>query len=171
MRESASGTAIPRYPVRCDILRPSQQAGSRQIGGSACGYQAIFVPSTALASPGYDGQPAVYLYIAALEVNVLNCRQVRVWFASRPDGKGDNAGDQDPRRHQRAEAEWGIARVSALPRRPRSRAYPRRSNEGRSRSSILTWSITLARLRMRETWGCWSARRSPRRGACRRGVT
>ena len=36
------------------------------IGGSACGYQAIFVSSTALASPGYDGQPAVYLYIAVL---------------------------------------------------------------------------------------------------------
>jgi hypothetical protein len=49
-----------------------------QIGGSARGYQANFVSSTALASPGYDGQPAVYLYIAALEVNVLNCRQVRV---------------------------------------------------------------------------------------------
>ena len=32
------------------------------------------MPSTALASPGYDGQPAVYLYIAVLEVNVLNCR-------------------------------------------------------------------------------------------------
>jgi hypothetical protein len=49
--------------------------------GSACGYQAIFVPSTALASPGYDGQPAVYLYIAVLEVNVLNCRipRVRRW--------------------------------------------------------------------------------------------
>jgi hypothetical protein len=43
-------------------------------GGSARGYQAIFVPSAALGSPGYDGQPAVYLYIAALEVNVLNCR-------------------------------------------------------------------------------------------------
>ena len=43
-------------------------------GGSARCYQAIFVPSTALASPGYDGQPAVYLYIAALEVNVLKCR-------------------------------------------------------------------------------------------------
>jgi hypothetical protein len=27
-----------------------------------------------LGSPGYDGQPAVYSYIAALEVNVLNCR-------------------------------------------------------------------------------------------------
>jgi hypothetical protein len=47
---------------------------STQNGGTARCYQAIFVPSTALASPGYDGQPAVYLYIAALEVNVLNCR-------------------------------------------------------------------------------------------------
>src|SRR5947207_8041144 len=45
------------------------------IGESARGYHAIFVPSTALASPGYDGQPAVYLYIAALEMNVLNCRR------------------------------------------------------------------------------------------------
>jgi hypothetical protein len=47
------------------------------IGGSARGYQAIFVPFAALSSPGYgpmDGQPIVYLYIAALEVNVLNCR-------------------------------------------------------------------------------------------------
>ena len=43
-------------------------------GGSARCYQAIFVPSTALASPGYDGQPAVHLHIAALEVNVLKCR-------------------------------------------------------------------------------------------------
>jgi hypothetical protein len=36
------------------------------IGGSARGYQVIFVPSTALASPRYDGQPAVYLYIVGL---------------------------------------------------------------------------------------------------------
>jgi hypothetical protein len=50
-------------------------ATSVQIGGSARGYQAIFVPSTALASPGHDGQPAVYLYIAGLEMNVLNCRR------------------------------------------------------------------------------------------------
>ena len=35
-----------------------------QIGGTARGYQAIFIPSSALASPGYDGHPAVYLYIA-----------------------------------------------------------------------------------------------------------
>ncbi len=30
--------------------------------------------SAALGSPGYGDQPAVYLYIAPLEVNVLNCR-------------------------------------------------------------------------------------------------
>ena len=48
-----------------------------QNGGYACGYQAIFVPLAALSSLGYgpmDGQATVYLYIAALEVNVLNCR-------------------------------------------------------------------------------------------------
>jgi len=48
---------------------------SPRIGGSARGYQAIFVASATLGSPGFDGQPAVYLYIAALEVNVLNCRR------------------------------------------------------------------------------------------------
>src|SRR2546423_5981360 len=40
--------------------------------GSVRGYQAIFVPLAALSSPGYSpvgGQPAVYLYIAALEAN------------------------------------------------------------------------------------------------------
>ena len=31
------------------------------IGGSACRYQATFMPSTGLASPGYDGQqPYIY---------------------------------------------------------------------------------------------------------------
>ena len=38
-------------------------------GGSVRGYQAIFVPLAAVRSLGYsppDGQPAVYLYIAAL---------------------------------------------------------------------------------------------------------
>ena len=34
--------------------------------------------SATLGSPGFDGQPAVYLYIATLEVNVLNCRISRV---------------------------------------------------------------------------------------------
>ena len=42
------------------------------------------MPWTALGSPGYDGQPAVYLYIAALEVTVLNRRAavevVRSWL-------------------------------------------------------------------------------------------
>jgi hypothetical protein len=54
---------------------PSRRRYRRQIGGSARGYQAIFVASATLGSPGYDGQAAVYLYIAALEVNVLNCRR------------------------------------------------------------------------------------------------
>jgi hypothetical protein len=53
-----------------------------QIGRSVRGYQAIFVPLAAVRSLGYsplDGQPAVYLYIAALGVIVLNCRdEVRV---------------------------------------------------------------------------------------------
>ena len=35
---------------------------------------AIFVASATLGSPGFDGQPAVSLYIATLEMNVLNCR-------------------------------------------------------------------------------------------------
>jgi hypothetical protein len=42
---------------------------SAPIGGSARGYQAIFVPLATLTSPGYSpmgGQLAVYLYIAAL---------------------------------------------------------------------------------------------------------
>jgi hypothetical protein len=53
-------------------------------GGSARGYQAIFAPSAALGSPGYDGQPAVYLYITALEVNVLNCRR---WHVAKISGQ------------------------------------------------------------------------------------
>ena len=57
------------------IQRKMIKSFSEQNGGTARCYQAIFVPSTAFAGPGYDGQPAVYLYIAALEVNVLNCRE------------------------------------------------------------------------------------------------
>jgi hypothetical protein len=48
------------------------ELASMQIGGSVRGYQAIFVPLAALSSPGYSpvgGQPAVYLYVAALEAN------------------------------------------------------------------------------------------------------
>ena len=43
-------------------------------GGTARGYETIFVSPAVLVSPDYDGQPTVYLYIAALEVNVLNRR-------------------------------------------------------------------------------------------------
>jgi hypothetical protein len=51
-----------------------------QNGGSVRGYQAIFVPLAALSSPGYSpmgGQPAVYLYITALEANCRFCRESR----------------------------------------------------------------------------------------------
>jgi len=50
---------------------------SAQNGESARGYQAIFLPLAALSSPGHgpiDGWPSVHPYIAAVEVNVLNCR-------------------------------------------------------------------------------------------------
>ena len=67
------------------------------IGGSARCYQAIFVPSTALASPGYDGQPAVYLYIAAFEVNVLKCRKPGAGQAVGPTvGAADSGFVQEP---------------------------------------------------------------------------
>ena len=52
--------------------RSCRASATTQIGGSARGYQAIVVPLAALSSPGYSpvgGQPAVYLYIAALEAN------------------------------------------------------------------------------------------------------
>jgi hypothetical protein len=59
--------------ARLHNARPSAPT-AMHVCESAHGYQAIFVPSTALASPGYDGQPALYSYIAGLEMNVLNCR-------------------------------------------------------------------------------------------------
>jgi hypothetical protein len=49
------------------LQNPSSR--SAHIGGSVRGYQAIFVPLAAVRSLGHsplDGQPAVYLYIAAL---------------------------------------------------------------------------------------------------------
>jgi hypothetical protein len=52
----------------------AEESPAARNGGSASGYQAIFVTSTALAQSGYDGQPAVFLYIVELEVNVLNRR-------------------------------------------------------------------------------------------------
>jgi hypothetical protein len=69
--------AVPRRqidPICAPHLMTAVSPVTVQIGGSARGYQAIFVASATLGSPGFDGQPAVYLYIAALEVNVLNCR-------------------------------------------------------------------------------------------------
>jgi hypothetical protein len=61
------------------MLTAARQAWDyAQNGGSVRGYQAIFVPLAAVRSPGYsplDGQPAVYLSVAALEVIVLNCRR------------------------------------------------------------------------------------------------
>ena len=67
--------------------------------GSARGYQAIFVPSTALTSPGYDGQPAVYLYIAAYVENSLFCRgqgqTSRAWRETWPC-PGSRLGSETP---------------------------------------------------------------------------
>ena len=65
------------HPFRRTIHRRAQIPITVHNGGSARGYQAILVPLAAVSTPGYgptDGQPAEYLYIAALEVNVLNCR-------------------------------------------------------------------------------------------------
>ena len=78
-RQATTRIPDPEPPA----TRP-KRLGHVQIGGSARGYQAIFVPSTALGNPGYDGQPAVYLYIAALKVNVLNCRDESGWSLSLP---------------------------------------------------------------------------------------
>jgi hypothetical protein len=42
-------------------LMVAEQSQGTHSGGSACDYQATFVPSIALAGPGYDGQqPYVY---------------------------------------------------------------------------------------------------------------
>jgi hypothetical protein len=48
-----------------------------RLGGTARGYQGIFTTLAAQQSrlwPNRTAGPAVYLYIAALGVNVLNCR-------------------------------------------------------------------------------------------------
>jgi hypothetical protein len=55
----------------------------------------------ALSSPGYgpiDGRPAVYLYIAAVEVDVLNCRcDTRSHYASElADWRADDVGSVVP---------------------------------------------------------------------------
>jgi hypothetical protein len=52
----------PETPICSSELTRARTLITVQNGGSARGYQAIFVPSTALASPGYDGQPQSYIY-------------------------------------------------------------------------------------------------------------
>ena len=72
----------PGEPRAITTIRRAMGAGRQsaitaQNGGSVRGYQAIFVPLAALSSPGYSpmgGQPAVYLYITALEANCRFCR-------------------------------------------------------------------------------------------------
>src|SRR6185437_7175059 len=59
-------------PTHCHPGQGRTVYPKSQLGGSVRGYQAIFVPLAALSSPGYSpmgGQPAVYLYITALEAN------------------------------------------------------------------------------------------------------
>jgi hypothetical protein len=66
------GYIRPQCPFGAPAAIRGRDTLSVPSGGSARGYQAIFVASATLGSPGYDGQPAAYLYITALEVNVLN---------------------------------------------------------------------------------------------------
>jgi hypothetical protein len=64
--------AIHNVPICATCAARHDLGKAAQNGGSARGYRAIFVPLAALSSPGYSpvgGQPAVYLYIAALEAN------------------------------------------------------------------------------------------------------
>jgi hypothetical protein len=72
----------------CGVYSEDTQIRTPDNGGSARGYQAIFVASATLGSPGFDGQPAVYLYIATLEVNVLNCRDESALSLPRPGPVG-----------------------------------------------------------------------------------
>jgi hypothetical protein len=72
-------------PVQIDLFgvsatRTKDTRLAEHIGGSARGYQGDLCAVTPLSCPGdgpIDGHPAVYLYIAALEANVLNCRLAR----------------------------------------------------------------------------------------------
>jgi hypothetical protein len=73
-----SGTHNAPFGRGSDL--PADYEFPAQIGGSARGYQAIFMSLAALSSTTtgpMSGQPAVYLYIAASEANVLNCRIAR----------------------------------------------------------------------------------------------
>ena len=53
------------------VFRADRRVSARLSRGSSCRWPLSPVPATAQM----DGQPAVYLYIAGLEVNVLNCRK------------------------------------------------------------------------------------------------
>jgi hypothetical protein len=76
-------------PVR-DQVRPLRlRRVADQIGGSARGYQAMFMPLAALSSPGsepMDGQPAVYLSLSHKAVSgrsrgcFMQGRHVRLWL-------------------------------------------------------------------------------------------
>jgi len=55
----------------------AEKTSMYRLGGTARGYQGIFTTLAAQQSrlwPNRTAGPAVYLYIAALGVNVLNCR-------------------------------------------------------------------------------------------------
>jgi hypothetical protein len=68
----AHGRRLQNDRIRAPPLTSAERLPAAPNGGSVRGYQAIFVPLAALSSPGYSpvgGQPAVYLYIAALEAN------------------------------------------------------------------------------------------------------
>ena len=70
-------------PLQNRLVRAAASTGQRRartdlIGGSARGYLGIFScrwpPSAVPVIAQWTVSRAVYLYIAALEVNVLNCR-------------------------------------------------------------------------------------------------
>jgi hypothetical protein len=101
-----------------------------QNGGSVRGYQAIFVPLAALSNPGYSpmgGQPAVYLYVTALEANCPLlpptgssrppwhwhlCPQVHAGRGRHPDGEADR------RLRRKGRAAGTQARTIHLPQAP-----------------------------------------------------
>jgi hypothetical protein len=61
---------------QCPVRRPGGDQGPRHAIGTERRVGARLSGDlrgvSHLGSPGYDGQPAAYLYITALEVNVLN---------------------------------------------------------------------------------------------------
>jgi hypothetical protein len=81
---SAVDFAAPDRPDLCMAIiqsRKSHGRAYRRVSGRLSGdLRAVGGCQQSGYSP-VDGQPAVYLYIAALEVNVLNCRISRVGFS------------------------------------------------------------------------------------------